>query len=246
MTPASRAPSRRRAVLAGVAIAAVYLVAAGLSFVGGLLPRAPVLDGLAPPPPYQWVRPPPARVKDNTPPSGATQSVPLQNGNYVGSVNTPDAQCTLILAAGSVPAQAGQTSINITMTPVDATTVGPPPKGFSYDSNGYKISAVYEPSGDPVPSFNATIVLTYATDATEVTQWTGSSWKALTSTPAGNNQLFAPISAVGIYASAVLGTGSTTPSQGSSSTTLVLEIVLLFAVVIGLLVFVLRLVKSRR
>ncbi|MGH2718021.1 MAG: hypothetical protein ACRDJU_05535, partial [Actinomycetota bacterium] len=238
-------------VLVGAALAGVYLIVAGLSFTGGLLPRAPLLDGLTPPPPYEWINPPPARVKDNTQPSGATEPVNLLNGNYVGSVNTPDAQCTLILAAGSVPVEAGQSSIHITMTPIDATTVGPPPSGFSYDSNGYKISAAYAPSGTPVPSFNATLVLTYATDATEVTQWTGSSWKALASTPAGNNQLFAPVTALGTYSTAVLGTGeagggSKPPSQGSSSTTLIIEIGLLFAVVIGLLVFVLRIAGSRR
>ncbi|HLI55490.1 MAG TPA: hypothetical protein VKY26_00520, partial [Actinomycetota bacterium] len=65
------------------------------------------------------------------------------------------------------------------------------------------------------------------------------------------NQLFAPVTALGIYATAVLGTGefgggSSPPSQGQSSTTLIIEIVLLFGIVIGLLVFVLRLVGSRR
>ncbi|HWD08506.1 MAG TPA: hypothetical protein VHA57_05355 [Actinomycetota bacterium] len=251
MTSATRTTPRRRAVLAGAALAAVYLVVAALSFAGGLLPRAPVLDGLSPPPPYEWVKPPPARVKDNTQPSGATEPVLLEGGSYVGSVNTPDAQCTLILAANSVPVVAGQTSLNITMTPIDASTLAPAPSGFAYDSNGYQISAAYEPSGAPVTSFDATLVLTYATDATEVLQWNGSSWKSLPATPAGQNQLFTPVTGLGTYATAVLGTGeagggSSPPSQGQSSTRLIIEIALLFGVVIGLLVFVLRLVKSRR
>jgi hypothetical protein len=229
---------RIRALLAGLALALAYLAVAGISFSGGLLPRAPVLDGLSPPPPYQWVNPPPARVKDNKPPSAGTGSVPLTSAGSAGSVTTPDGQCQVLLDGNSVPVLPGQTSVSITMVPLDPTTVGPPPSGYSYDSNAYQITAAYQPSGHAITKLNATIVLTYATNAVEVIQWTGSSWNALNSTPAGNNQLFAPITSLGTFSTALLGTGGVgaNTTKQASSTQLVVEIAGLFVVILAILV----------
>ena len=79
-------PDRRiRVVVIGLILVTAYLVVGGLSFRGGLLPRAPVLDGLQPPAPYQWVKPPPDRVKDNKPPSGATGTIPLTGPDALGA-----------------------------------------------------------------------------------------------------------------------------------------------------------------
>jgi hypothetical protein len=240
---------RRRAVLAGIALAAAYLVVAGASFSGGLLPRAPVLDGLSPPPPYQWVNPPPDRVKDNKPPSPGTGTIPLTSAGAAGSVTTPDGQCQVLFDSSSVPLVAGQTSVSVSMSPIDPATVGAAPAGFSYDSNAYTITAAYEPSGQAISTLNVTVVLTYATNATEIMQRQGSTWKALASTPAGQNQLFAPATSLGTFSTSYLGTGGTgsgtTPTQ-SSSTTLLFEIIGIFAVVVALAVVVIVRARAGR
>jgi len=58
----------RAAFLAGIGIVLLYLAGATLSGRASLLARRPLLDGLAPPVPYRWVKPPPrprpARVAD--------------------------------------------------------------------------------------------------------------------------------------------------------------------------------------
>lgn len=239
---------RRRGVAAGLVLGALYLAVAAVSFGRGLLPGAPVLDGLSPPPPYQWVSPPPARVKDNVPASAGTQSVPLTSAGAAGSVTTPDGQCQLLFDSSSVPPLPGQTSVSVTMVPSDPARVGSPPTGFSYDSNAYTITAAYEPSGQAITKLSATLVLTYATDATEITQWTGSSWLSINSTPAGRQQLFGPITSLGIFSTAVLGTSPAplpTPSQ-QSSTTLVIEIAAIFGVVIALTVAVILRARAGR
>jgi hypothetical protein len=242
--------TRRRVFLAGAAVAAAYLLVAAASFWGGLLPRAPVLDGLGPPPPYQWVSPPPGLTKVNKPPSGGTSSVPFVNGVAAGSVTTPDGQCEVLFGNNAVPALAGQTSVQVTMTPVDPNQIGPPPSDYAYDANAYKITAAYEPSGTPITTWNVTVVLSYATAATAIIQRTGSSWTALASTPSGYNQLFAPATGTGIFSAEVLGAGagsgsSSSSSSSTSSATLIVVIVVIFAVVLGLLVAVLGLVRAR-
>jgi len=90
-------PGRRtRGVVIGLTVAGAYLLVGALSFRGGLLPRAPVLDGLQPPAPYQWVKPPPDRAKDNQTPSGATGTIQLTSIGSAGSVSTPDNQASII------------------------------------------------------------------------------------------------------------------------------------------------------
>lgn len=244
--PGPPGPRRRRIYAAGLAIAAIYLLVAGASFSGGLLPRAPVLDGLGPPPPYQWVNPPPSRVKDNKPPGAATQSITASSNGYPGSVTTPDGQCQVLLDATSLPVVPGQGSVAFTMTPLDPASVGPPPAGFNFDSNAYRITGSYQPSGQALTTLNATIVLTYATSADRVIQWTGSSWKSLDSIPSGNNQLYVSATSLGIFATAVLGGGSGAGPKQQSSTTLVLEILPFFFVVLAVLAVVLLRVRRRR
>jgi len=225
----------------GLAIAALYLAAAGLSFRGGLVPALPLLDGTGPPPPYQWVKPPPDRLKDNTPPSAGEGTIPLTALGSSGSVTTPDGQAQVLFDNDSVPPLPGQTAVSVTLKPLDPDTVGPPPDGLGYDSNAYEIDASYKPSGQPVEQVTATVVMTFATKADRILRWTGSSWEALPSTPAGTNVLFAIARKFGIFATAGANTGLA-PKQ-TNPVVLVLIIVGIFAVILAVLVVVI--VRSR-
>lgn len=241
---------RAKPLVVGLAIAGAYLLVAASSFALHWVPRAPVLDGLQPPPPYQWVKPPPARASNNKPPSAGTQSIDIGPGDPGGSVTTPDGQCQVVLEGTSVALAPGQSSVKISMTPIDASTVGPPPSGgFSYDSNAYQVTATYEPSGQAITSLSATIVLTYATNADRIIQWTGSSWNSLASTPnTTSNQLFAGVTSLGTFATAQLGGGGNGVSgpKSSSSAVLALEIILPFALIIAAVGFLLVKRFSRR
>jgi hypothetical protein len=233
----------RALLLGGLGVVGIYLVVAGVSFRKGLLPAAPVLDGLGPPAPYQWVKPPPDRAKDNKPPGRGEGSVPLTSLGSSGSVTTPDGQAQVLLDNNSVPPQPGQTSVKITIDPLDPDTVGPPPPGgFHYDSNAYRIAAFYEPSNQPVEKISAVIVLSYATFADRIIHWNGSSWDSLPSTPAGQNQLFANTDRLGIFAAAGIGHG--TAVKQTSPVLLVAVIVGLFVLIAVVLVLVLRRMKG--
>lgn len=235
-----------RGLAAGLGIAGFYLAVAGLSFHAGLLPVAPVLDGLGPPPPYRWVKPPPDLAQGNQAPSPGSGTIPLTSAGSAGSVTTGDGQAQLLLDSNSVPASPGQTSVKVTLVPEDPNSIGPPPSGgFQYDSNAYTIAAFYEPSNRPITSLSAVVVMTYATDADRILERSGSSWTSLNSTSAGSNQLFASITHLGTFSTAVLGGIATpTPSQ-QGSTALVIEVAVPFVLILVLIAVIIVLSRRR-
>jgi len=84
---------RSRALGAGLAIALVYAVSALWSGHLSPLARRPLLDGLAPPTAYRWVRPPPELAATNQKPTPGTFTVELGNdGSKTAVVTTDDAQ----------------------------------------------------------------------------------------------------------------------------------------------------------
>ena len=236
--PGRRSPFPPGAVVIGLIIGTVYLLAGALSFRGGLLPRAPVLDGLQPPAPYQWVKPPPDRRKDNKPPSAATGTIQLTSLGSAGSHTTPDGQAQILFDSNSVPVPPGQSSVSVTIAPLDPDKVGPPPAGgYHYDSNAYKYDAVYEPSGQPLTTMTVTVVLSFATTADHIFRWNGSGWDDLPTTPAGQNQLFAPSDRLGIFVAA--GTAVGNAAKQVSPLILVLEVAAPFVVIAVVLIVVL-------
>jgi hypothetical protein len=185
---AARDPVTKKGVAAGVAIAALYIVVAQLSFNGGLVPVRPLYDGTGPLPPYRWVNPPSSLSHGNTPPSSATGSVkigPKHTPAY--NLNTDDGQASLIFPPDGIVPMAGQTSVKVVIKPLDPAKVAPPPAGLDYDGNAYSITGTYQPSGKPVQipkavcSLNnanacATIVLRYAFSATKLFVLNGQTW----------------------------------------------------------------------
>lgn len=224
----------RRSAALGLVVLSAYLAAAGLSFRGGLLPAAPVLDGLGPPPPYQWVTPPPDRIRDNKPPNPGTGTVPLPL-TAAPSVSTPDGQAQLLFESTSVPPSPGQSSVSATLVPRDAATVGPPPAGESFYSNAYALEATYEPSGAALSTLSVTVALTYSSTAGQhVLRWNGSSWDPLPSTPVPASLLmYAPTTGLGTFV--VAGPGGGTSLKAPSATRLVLEVAIPFVVILGVL-----------
>ena len=155
-----------------------------------------------------------------------------------GSHTTPDGQAQILFDSNSVPVPPGQTSVGVTITPLDPDRVGPPPPGgYHYDSNAYKFDAVYEPSGQPLTTMTVTVVLSFATSADHIFRWNGSGWDALPTTPAGPNQLFAPTDRLGIFVASGTTVGSA--AKQTSPMILVLEVAAPFAVIAVVLIVVL-------
>jgi hypothetical protein len=142
----------------------VVIYLAGAFATGRLDPlaRRPILDGFAPPPPYQWVSPPPDRVKDNQPPAKGSFTVKFgaDGRSRADVLSTDDLQVTLILAKGTFPPVSGQSAIRVTATPLAANDVGAPPVGLAIDGNVYRVQASYLPDGDPIRRVDKPIQMT--------------------------------------------------------------------------------------
>lgn len=213
-----------------------------MTFALHLLPGTPILDdGIGPPPRYDWVVPPENLAKGNVVPGPATQSVPFTATGLIGQAQTPDAQCQVLFEADSVPPSPGQTSVSVTMVPLDPASVGSPPAGLAYDSNAVRISASYEPSGAPASPISFTLVLNFVAagsgPGTKVEQRTAHGWQALASTPASAFQLFAPVTSSGIFA--VAGPPGQSAAAPANRLVQSAEIAAPFLVVIALVVAVL-------
>jgi hypothetical protein len=200
----------RTAVLAGIGIAVLYLVGAGLSGRASLLARRPLLDGLAPPVPYRWVKPPPDLAASNKPPASLRFSVELTaTGSRLGAFSTSDGQLNLVLSEGAVPASQGQTSVAVSMDPVDPATLGPAPPGLIVAGNAYRIQARYRPSGAKIDTLGgrSSVGLVYPLLATAVANPAGHlvlasadgrSWQRLQSTDTpGTHQVSAGLTTTG-------------------------------------------------
>jgi hypothetical protein len=141
----------RRAVAAGVTLAVVYVIAA--SSAARLDPFAdrPVLDGLAPPPQYNWVSPPPALASSNKAPASGRADVPLgPSGSQAGVFPTTDFQVQLVLATGAIPRHGSDDSVRLALTPSAPSSDEQLPSGLTIAGNVYLVSATYQPSGLPV------------------------------------------------------------------------------------------------
>jgi hypothetical protein len=142
----------RRAVLAGVAVVLVYLAGAAASGALSPLARRPLLDGLAPPTPYRWVRPPPALAPTNKRPTPMRFTVAFGPGGRsdVGAFSTQDGQFNLVFGEGAFPPEPKQTGVEFEVVPIDPATVAPVPTGLLPAGNAYRFTARYQPSKRPV------------------------------------------------------------------------------------------------
>ncbi len=201
--PGNRPDARRHWLAWGGLAAALYLAAAAVS---AWLPSVRLLyDGLVPLPPYQWVRAPNTQGDDNKPPRAQTATLELgPQGSKAAEVSTDDEQAIMTFPAGSVAPQPGESSVMVTVTPLDASAVAPAPSGRHFDGNAYRFDAIYAASGKPaVLAQPVTVVLRYAVHATTVLRLEGETWAALKSTAyPGSQQLVANSDRLGIFAPA--------------------------------------------
>ena len=238
----------RVALLAGVGIAVLYLAGAALSGRASLLARRPLLDGLAPPVPYRWVTPPPDLAASNKPPASLRFSVKLSaTGSQLGAFSTSDGQLNLVLSEGAVPASQGQTSVAVSIDPVDPATLGPAPPGLLLAGNAYRIQASYRPSGGKVDALGgrSSVGLVYPLLATAVADPSGhlvlasadgGSWQRLRSTDTpGIHQVSAELDTAGYVVVAVPPAGAGGGSGGSGRVPLLATAVAALLVLAALL-----------
>jgi len=144
-------PGARWAVLAGLATALVYVAGAVVS--GSLSPLAsrPLLDGLAPPTAYRWVKPPPALAATNKQPTPMHFTLALgPKGSDVGAFSTQDGQFNMVFGEGAFAPRPGQSEVAFDVVPLDPASVAPVPSGLLAAGNAYRFTARYVPSRRPV------------------------------------------------------------------------------------------------
>lgn len=205
------------AVASGLVVVLAYLAGTGLGGRLSPLARRPLLDGLAPPPPYHWVKPPPELASGNRPPSGVTGAVQLSpTGTLVTAISTGDGQANLLMEANAIAPAAGQRSVEVRIQPVDAATLAAAaPPGLVLAGNAYLVRFSYQPSGKPVTALagKATISLTYPLlpipvssqfDYAVLASADGKAWtkQASTATP-GSHQVASTLPAPGYVIAAV-------------------------------------------
>lgn len=242
-------PPALRVFAWGVGVATLYLVVAAAEFRSAAIPIRTLFDGVAPLPPYRWVRPPDELAKDNQPPEAGMGTVPLEaSGSAPVSVATSDGQATVIIGQRAIPREVGETAATVWLTPLDPTSAAPPPAGFRFDGNAYRIEIFYASSGKPVePSRHLSVALRYATGGTMMVRWSGSGWTVLPATRfAGNLHLLVTnTETTGVIAVVAPQTLPYRPKTPWWVYVLALGIPVVVALVIGFLPRILAYLRSR-
>ncbi len=156
------ATPHRLAVAAGLLAVVAYLAGAALSGQLSPLAKRPLLDGLAPPPPYRWVTPPPELSAGNKQPVGVLSSVRLgPSGSEVSAISTGDGQANLVLDANAVAPSPAQRQVQVAIDPIDPAKLAGAPPNLLLAGNAYQIRLTYLPSRRPVTTLSgrATISL---------------------------------------------------------------------------------------
>lgn len=168
-----------RAWLIGVGTAAALTGAAVFSVAAGLVAGVPLFDGLAPPPAYRWVVPPPPLRGSNRAPSSAVLVLPLTpSGTASTTLGTGDGQVQISLPDGAFAASAGQTGVELRIRPLPVSAAPPPPPGVLLQGNAYRVDAAYQPSGVTASAAQPVeVVLRYPVDATQVLRYGPQGWQ---------------------------------------------------------------------
>ncbi len=146
----SRILARRRTWIA-VALVVLYVGTVALTLgVRGTHLR-PLYEGFGPTQPYRWVNPPGVFAPTNQKPASVSGAVPLgPKGSQVTGIQTSDAQVVLAMANGAIAAHGDDTSVEVSIVPLDAAKLGTLPGGLYANGNAYRITMTYEPSRTPV------------------------------------------------------------------------------------------------
>jgi hypothetical protein len=191
-----------RRVAWGVTAALIYI---GVVAAVWPVPMRLLYDGLAPLPPYRWVHPPADRARDNQLPQPGTGTITFgPSGSRPAEVTTDDDQALVTFPGAVIAPRVGESTIKVTITPLDPATVAPAPDGQRFDGNAYRIEAIYVASALPVVLAGpVTVVLRYPVHATLILRFTDPRWKGLpTNRFDGSQQVLANSDALGIFVAA--------------------------------------------
>ena len=189
----------RKRFLWGLAVAFFYVGV--VAFSRGPAGRI-LYDGLAPVAPYRWVHPPIDRAGNNQPPSPGSGAVVLgPQGSQATEISTGDEQALITVPDGAFPPHAGESSVKVTITPLDPATIAPVPPGHAFDGNAYRFEATYAGSGAPaVFTAPLTVVLRYAVHGVAMLRAQDRGWRPLHSTRFdGSQQVLATTDALGVF-----------------------------------------------
>lgn len=248
----------RRALASGLALIVVWAGMAAWSGRLSPLARLPLLDGLGPAAPYRWVSPPPDLAADNQPPSSGEFTLQVDGGGVRGQVLiTSDNQVTVIVADGAIGPRAGETSVRLSVEPLDPASLPAPSGGLETFGNAYTLSATYEPSGTPVEKLDGEIDLillypvtpnVHAATHTMLRHAKRASWKDLESTDsAAQQQVQARIPGLGDFVVAgVPAPSPAAPAESGGGSTNTTAVVLLVLAGCALLVGIGFLLRGRR
>jgi hypothetical protein len=200
----------RRGLAGGVVIAALYLGTVAFAWP---LPIRILYDGLVPLPPYRWVHPPPSRARDNRPPLPGAGTISLGPPSQAVEVSTDDDQALVTFPRGIVAPRPGESSVKITIVPLDPVSVAPAPNKSRFDGNAYRIEARYAASGEPaVLTAPASVVLRYPVHATVMLWWSDPAWTPLSvSLFTGSQQALSNTNRLGVFAAATSSSGRAGP-----------------------------------
>ncbi|HWD71100.1 MAG TPA: hypothetical protein VG779_01115 [Actinomycetota bacterium] len=205
--------TRQRSRVWGLAAGILLVTAACGSVALGLLAGIPLFDGLAPPPAYRWVHPPPELRAGNRAPASVSATVPLTDtGSAAAVVSTPDDQVQVSIPASAFPPAAGQTALAVDIRPLDPAQVPPPPAGMTIEGNAYRITVASVPSGATATAVQPVdVTLRYPVDATSVILSADGGWQVLPTTlESAALAVDATTTRFGIFAAASTGV---TPSR---------------------------------
>jgi len=176
--------------------AAVALYVAVATLTPG--PIVPLLDGLAPPTPYRWVEPPEGFEPSAEEALAGEATQPVEEGSAVGVI-TADGQAQMTALVQDIDAEVG-TDMDLSVEPSAPQDLGPPPAGFSFDSNAYTFEMT-SAGGEPVAITNqATVLLRYASKAGRMARWDGARWELLETTVLrGTMQLWGNVTELGTF-----------------------------------------------
>jgi hypothetical protein len=232
-----------RALQAGLAAAVLYLAVLSATAATSTHHVRPLFEGIGPAAPYRWVNPPKEFAAGNQPPSSLDTSI---EPGKTASLNTPDGQAIVNLAANAIPAHDPDTEVRGKIDPLDPATLGPLPAPLRADGNAYRVNLTYTPSGTPVGALSApgNIALQIPEPADAIFFSTdGTSWQKLPTQTVGQPTLVgAAFAQPGLYLAATSAPAANTSSSSGSTwpAYAVFAATIMLAAALGVLAFVRR------
>jgi len=210
----------RRTLALGVGLAALYISVLAATMVATGRPVRPLFDGLTPPPPYQWVTPPPGHGF-NVKPHRSEASLPLTAaGSGLAGATGVNGQVVLNLPDRAIPPHAADSAVQVRFTPLDPDRLAPLPTGLVPDGNAYEIRMWYRPSGLPITDLTVAgnvILSTPEPASVLVFSADGHSWRTIeTQRVGGPDAVGGPFGRAGHYVAAIPGRRPVPPARPAS------------------------------